>query len=189
LPVSPVAEALDLSARTSLRTETRAEHDRVDAQFSAYDLSTRDGYAHFLARQAAAHLPVERALDAAGAADLLSDWPRRRRADQLRADLAELGAPPVSEEEFALNGGESAVWGAIYVLEGSRLGGAVLRRRIFAGLPARFLSPGEPGAWRELTDRLDERLRHRADLDEAIASARAVFTCFEAAGGRRLESC
>ncbi len=173
-----------MSARTALRTATRAEHDRVDAEFSAHDLNSRDGYARFLRAQAAAHLPVERAIEAAGATDLLPDWAARRRADALLADLAELGVAPAAEENFTIGRGEASLLGAIYVLEGSRLGGAVLRRQISAGLPARFLSPGAPGAWRSLTDRLDERLRSPAAIDEAIASARAVFACFEAAGSR-----
>ncbi|MFC3713179.1 biliverdin-producing heme oxygenase [Sphingoaurantiacus capsulatus] len=177
-----------MSARLTLRTATRAEHDRVDTQFSAHDLASRDGYARFLATQAGAHLPVERAVEAAGAAELLADWPLRRRADALLADLGELGVAPVAEQNFELFRGEASLLGAIYVLEGSRLGGAVLRRQISAGLPARFLSPGAPGAWRMLTDLLDERLRPPAALDEAIASARAVFACFEAAGSRPPES-
>lgn len=173
-----------MSARTALRTATRAEHDRVDAEFSAHDLDSRDGYARFLRAQAAAHIPVERAIEAAGAAELLPDWPARRRADALLADLADLDMTPAREEHFTIDRSEAALWGAIYVLEGSRLGGAVLRRQISAGLPARFLSPGEPGAWRSLTDRLDERLRSAAAIGEAITSARAVFACFEAAGSR-----
>lgn len=57
-----------LSGRTALRDATGESHDRVDAVFSAIDLSNLTQYGRFLTAQAAAHLPVEQALDAAGAA-------------------------------------------------------------------------------------------------------------------------
>ena len=173
-----------MSARAKLRSATAAEHDRVDALFSAFDLAAPGGYARFLAAQAAAFLPVEAALDEAGAASALSCWPERRRGHLLAADLAALGAapgPPVAPPAFA---GEAALLGGIYVLEGSRLGGALLRRSLPDGAPCRFLAaPQPPGAWRNLLAKLDSVLIGEREIDSAVDSARRVFRCFAAAAG------
>jgi len=177
-----------LSARAVLRTETRAEHDRVDAAFSVYDLSSPDGYRGFLMRQAAAHLPVERALDAAGVAEAVADWPARRRGAQLCADLAELGAGDVDEAGFAGFATPAEALGGLYVLEGSRLGGAMLVKQVGEGLPRRFLGEGSSAGWRALLAVLEAKLTSPQAIDEAVKGARAVFGCFEAAAGRRVEN-
>lgn len=165
-----------------LRAATRGAHDRVDALFSDYDLSEPADYGHFLTAQAAAFLPVERALDAAGAADLFPDWTQRRRASLLSADLDELGIPlpaPVALPPYATPG---AIAGAAYVLEGSRLGGAMLARSVGHRLPRRFLSsPTPPGHWRQFLARLEQVLETDVDRDHAFLSARQVFDLFASA--------
>ena len=179
--------AIGMSARLALRSATAPDHARVDALFSSADLSRPAGYRHFLSCQAAAHLPVERAIDAADLAAKPEDWPARRRGAELRADLLELGGDEIREQPFALAKDEAAVLGAVYVLEGSRLGGALLRKRVSPGLPTRFLSAGRPGAWRALVELLDRRLDTPAAIEAAVASARSVFLCFEAGARGRME--
>ncbi len=169
-------------ARRALRDETRQAHDRVDAAFGAHDLSTLDGYARFLSAQSRAFVAVERAAEAAGVAGLIEDWPLRRRADLLLEDLAEMGvaaprtiqAPPMTSEAELL--------GAVYVLEGSRLGGAVLGRNIPDQAPRRFLGGDGAGPrWRALTALLDARLVAADQIADAVRSARSVFDCFDQA--------
>jgi heme oxygenase (biliverdin-IX-beta and delta-forming) len=172
-----------VSARFALKAATAAEHERVDRLFGAASFSTLNGYRAFLRAQAAAFLPVEAALDQAGAGWLIDDWPERRRGDLLRADLAEFGEalpPPLPGPGF---NGPAGAAGGIYVLEGSRLGGAVLKRALPAGAPRRFLAaPQTPGSWRKLLERLDTLL-YRPDLvDAATQAARQVFQRFEAGG-------
>lgn len=171
-----------MSARQALRAATAAEHDRVDALFSDFDLRYEAGYERFLAAQAAAFLPVEAALDASGAAAALTCWPERRRGALLVQDLARLGAAdvaPVAPPPFE---DEAAILGGIYVLEGSRLGGAVLRRNLRAHLPQAFLSAPQPrGAWAKLLAKLDTRLNGERELISAVTSAKRVFACFAAA--------
>jgi heme oxygenase len=178
-----------VSARAALRAATLADHERVDSLFSAFELGDAAGYRLFLAAQAAAHLPVEQALEAAGVAELLPDWPARRRSHLLEADLAELGLevpdplqpPPLPDTP--------AVLGAVYVIEGSRLGGAVLKRSLPAGAPKRFLAAEQaPGAWRKLLAKLDESLYEPALVEAASQTARLIFRRFEAAGRRYLET-
>lgn len=171
-----------LGARWALRDATRHEHDQVDAAFSTHDLSTIDGYGRFLSAQSRAFIAIERAADAAGAGALIADWDDRRRADLLLDDLADLGmeapasiAPPVITSD-------AEILGAVYVLEGSRLGGAVLFRSAPFDAPRRFLEPDGAGPrWRSLVALMDARLTDDREIEAAVQSARAVFNCFHQA--------
>ncbi len=169
------------TARAALRAATAGHHRRVDAAFSTAALGEAASYAAFLRAQAAAHLPVEDALAAGGIAAIVPDWAARRRSGLLRDDLAALGcAVPVAAGTIRLDGA-AALLGALYVLEGSRLGGTLLRRSVAPGLPARFLGGGDSAAWRSLLALLDERLTTDAARGDAIAAAGAVFDLFETA--------
>lgn len=178
------------SARSALRNATSADHERVDAAFSRFDLASRDGYGAFLVAQAAAHLPVEAALDGAGVARVLPDWAQRRRGDRLRADLAAMGLEPAAEPAAvaciqalsAALADAAGMLGAVYVLEGSRLGGALLRRSVPDGLPVTFLEAGNSAAWRTLLAKLDERLCNQEKIALAVSAAARVFAVFEASG-------
>ncbi|SOB87225.1 heme oxygenase [Sphingomonas guangdongensis] len=168
-------------ARAALRAATADDHERVDAAFARFDLTDRRGYAAFLSAQAAAMLPIEAALDAA---PVTPDWPLRRRAHLLRADLAALQTsvpPPLDPPPFA---GEPALLGALYVIEGSRLGGAMLVRSVSPDLPRSFLAAHDSRLWRDLLDLLDRRLADEEQLAVAAAAARSVFALFERASAR-----
>lgn len=177
-----VCPPLSMNARSRLRAATRTEHAAIDQLFSRFDLSQAAGYRSFLGAVAAAHTGIEDALDAAGAADLLDDWSERRRTHLLRADLADLDIKiggVIAPSDFST---EAQVLGGIYVLEGSRLGGALLSSRLAPGTPARFLTAAaRPGAWRNLLLLLDHRLDTPAELDLAVGAARACFRQFERA--------
>ena len=173
--------------RFKLREATAGAHERVDALFSHTDLADRGHYGRFLAAQATAHLPVEQALEAGGVAKVIADWPDRRRAAQLRADLAALGVAEPGYERSPVLRGEAALLGAAYVLEGSRLGGTMLRRSVPDDFPATFLGGGRPGAWREFVEILDQRLANEEDLRTAIQTACAVFALFEASAQRLMQ--
>jgi heme oxygenase len=178
-----------MKARGVLRAGTAAEHERVDRLFSALDLALADDYRRFLLAQAAAFLPVEAALDAAGAELLVPDWTARRRGDLLRQDIAALAASLPPAEPVPVLLATPQILGALYVLEGSRLGGARLKRGVPAGMPMAFLAaPQQPGAWRKLLETLDHHLYETASIQSAIEAARGVFRCFEAGGRRFLES-
>lgn len=176
------------AVRQALRAATGGSHARVDAAFSGFDLSDRAGYGRFLGAQAAAHLAVEAALEASGVEAVLPDWPRRRRADLLRGDLAALGLPAPPVEALAGFDGPAAVLGAVYVLEGSRLGGALLRRSVPAELPCAFLGASDPAAWRGLLAQLDAQVTSGNDVERATNAALRVFTLFELSGKRFLKA-
>lgn len=146
---------------------------------SGFDLGARDGYARFLLAQAPAFLAVEEALTQAGARNLLGDWAQRRRSADLEADIRALGFPVPSPSPSPVFDTAAAVLGAIYVLEGSRLGATVIRRAIAADLPATFLITRNPGAWGAFVAIVDRKLSSREDVDTATVAANEVFKLFE----------
>lgn len=174
-----------MTARAFLRAGTADAHQRVDRLFASVDLGSAEDYARFLSAQAAAFLPAERALDEAGIDAVVPDWTARRRGLALEADLDALGVPLPDPLPMPALDDVAAQLGALYVLEGSRLGGALLRRSIGPGLPRAFLDgPQPPGAWRKLLEKLDEFLYDPKQLQAATEAAREIFAAFEA-GGRR----
>ncbi|MDO9489772.1 MAG: biliverdin-producing heme oxygenase [Sphingomonadaceae bacterium] len=180
--------AQQFTVRQALRTATGDSHERVDAAFSGFDLSDHTSYGRFLSAQAAAHIPVEAALEQSGIASVLPDWPSRQRADLLRADLAALGLSPPAAGALPAFDTAAEMLGAVYVLEGSRLGGALLRRSVPADLPCSFLGAGDSAAWRRLLEVLDLQVRDVGDIDRATNGALRVFSLFEQSGKQFLKA-
>lgn len=166
-------------AHAILRRETRDEHDRVDAAFSRFGLEG-PGYARFLKALARAYLPVEDALAATAVARLVPGWREHRRGDALRADLGALGltpAPPLAAPHLPTDAHALGAW---YVLEGSRLGGALLARQVAPGLPRAFLTA--PGArWAKSMEMLSDQLYQPDRIAHATLAARDTFALFERA--------
>jgi heme oxygenase len=173
----------------ALRDATAAQHDRVDAAFGGFDLADRASYRAFLAAHADVVLPLEAALDPV-AGRILADWPERKRGHLLREDLAFLrpsGEIRGSEApELPDLSSDAAIAGTLYVLEGSRLGGRFLARRLPAGFPRAYLDAHQSAAkWQHLLGLLDKALYDPIALQTALAAADAVFAAFarSAAGG------
>ncbi|WP_148233778.1 biliverdin-producing heme oxygenase [Aurantimonas manganoxydans] len=159
-----------------LRTETSSLHLRVDTAFSAFDLSTRSGYGGFLRAHARA-LPAVEAI-AAG----ISVAATCSRSDLVVADLQELGIAVPPSAPFDGPKSPVAARGIHYVLEGSRLGGAVLQRRVPVAYPRRLLSARhERGGWRSVLADLDGwgESQDEPTIASAIAAATACFALFE----------
>jgi len=81
--------------------------------------------------------------------------------------------------------------GLLYVIEGSRLGGRLLLRRVRPDFSAEFLSTvHEPGAWRAITRALDARagLEGAAWLEEVVGGALHGFALYGAAAENLLAS-
>src|SRR5690606_26887428 len=137
-----------------------------------------DDYTRFLHAQGGALIPLERALDAGAAPGLPIAWGEGRRSPALLHDLAALGRagpdtaplPPIESAEDAL--------GAIYVLEGSRLGGALLKRSLPPSFPAEFLAPARSRLWRDLLDALEVVLRTPPQREAAVAAATRTYGLF-----------
>ena len=167
----------DHSASQFLRAATRDGHEGVDSAFSRFGIDKPSGYARFLQAHARVLPQAERLL---APASLLERW--QGRAGALAADLAALNVPSPPALEFALPEGKGARWGAIYVVEGSRLGGAVLSRMVPPGLPTAYLGATHPsGAWRDLLGRIDAADTGPAWRTDAAAGANAMFEAYRMA--------
>lgn len=151
----------------------------MDADFSAYDLGDPDAYCRFLLAHGRALPAAERVL--ARTLDL-PVW--RPRTQLLTNDLDQLHRS--MPEPLSFDGGTdpAASWGVLYVVEGSRLGGSILARRVAADLPATYLNAiHRSGEWRSVCRALDaEAARHDDDwLERAVTGANACFELFERA--------
>ena len=170
--------------RSILRDATAAEHARLDARLGAFDLRTVGGYRKFLEINAAALLPLERALVRAGVRDVLPDWDHRARSKSILCDLARLGGTPRSLDVPELPD-RSAVLGTLYVLEGSRLGAAYLLREVrqcsdavVSGNTA-FLSHGAGRPlWPSFLAALERHASELADDGDIVGPARSAFSLF-----------
>ena len=159
-----------------LRAVTRPSHDEVDTLFGGYDLADSASYSRFLTAHATALVPIE---DWFGRTRLTPTWAGRKEA--LYADLAALGLCLPHFEPLDWARDEPARWGAAYVLEGSRLGGAMLSRTVPDDLPRAYLSSVHaPGAWRAFLAALDEHAQAGGPEWEvaAVASAERVFALY-----------
>lgn len=169
-----------MTLRNALRAGTAEYHNVVDGLFGRFDMADRHQYAAFLAGHARVLPAAEAALERGGIARIVPDWAERRRSDMLRADMAalDLAMPtPIALEPFSST---DELWGAAYVLEGSKLGGAMLSKRVPSQFPSTYLAyQGPKGAMKAFMDRLDEAAI--VNRESAIAAARAVFMAFRTA--------
>jgi len=174
--------AVGMSARAVLRSATTAKHEVVDAAFGRYDLTDPVSYGCFLT----AHARVLPSVEA-----VLATWETipafAPRTDALQADLATLGLAMPDPLLLAPPENEAAAFGALYVIEGSRLGGAMLARQVPDALPRSYLSAVHPpGGWRAFGELLDraERAGDPSWIDRAVVAAEATFDLYaEAARG------
>lgn len=162
--------------RDFLAAETNALHRLVDARASAFDLATEDGFHEFLAFMWQGCAAAEAALTRAGAAEIFEEWPRRVRAVHLDADLGGRMAKPAAKVPID---GEAEVWGALYVLEGSRLGARMIARTTpLADRSAFFRITTKCRFWPEFLDRLRAADQRLADRKGMAYGARKGFAAF-----------
>lgn len=173
-PNAPVEGGGSETATTFLRAHTRVDHEAVDAAFGGFGLDTPAGYGAFLTAHARVLAVAERALDPGG---LVQGWEGRTAA--LASDLAELSLTWPQEIDLVLPAGEAARWGAIYVLEGSRLGGIYLARSVPEGLPKAYLSAKHVSSgWKALLGAMDQSDTGPAWRADALAGAKALFAAY-----------
>lgn len=172
------------SAHKALRAGTAEAHERVDAAFAGFDLTDRTSYAAFLGAHADVVLPLEAVLPGER---VTADWDQRKRGHLLREDLAFLRPSRHSEggEDVPVPETTAAIAGTLYVLEGSRLGGRFLARRLPPTFPHAYLDADQPPEkWRNLLARLDTFLYEPAEMQSALAAAHRAFAAFERAAQR-----
>jgi heme oxygenase len=172
-------------ALEALRAGTDDVHRRLEASLPLVrpDL-TEHGYHAVLGRFWGLVAPLEEALDRAGVP--LADWPERRKAALLEADLPAVDALPRCGDLPPLDG-DDAVLGCLYVLEGSTLGGrhvaAHVERTLGVGaVGTRYFRSygGAVGArWRAFRAGVARRADAGGDVPAMVGSARATFEAFD----------
>lgn len=182
IPRDPAYRA-NSSHRDILREATARDHSELDRRLSSLDLKDAGDYRLFL--RAHGFWPsIETWLEDCGVETLLPDWAGWRRRGALEADLADLGvrsapAPAWPPAEAPREGAErdAALFGAAYVLQGARLGSALLSRQLPAdsGLPRRFLGEADTRPWGAFCRALEAAPQVAAHGDVAARWARAVF--------------
>lgn len=168
---------------TRLRQETRPYHDALEAnefnqQLRAGTL-TEAATARFLAKLYGFVVPFEQQLRA-HAAEFGPEWelPRRYRAPLLRQDLPAADALPLAANLPPLHT-RAQLLGAMYVLEGSTLGGQVIARQLAKnGIPTRAYFSGHAEQtgplWKSFVGLLAQAATP-ATTDDIVASATHTF--------------
>src|SRR5262249_44302509 len=121
-------KAPEAAVRFFLRDACGASHARLDEQLSKYNFDSRCEYAEMLSRMAGPLSALESGLTAGIAPSLFSNWESRLSAHALRQDVEMLGVACEWRVGAAIDD-EAGAFGALYVLEGSRLGSQVLARK------------------------------------------------------------
>lgn len=171
-----------MSALDLLRRSTGSAHEAIDAAFGAHDLASPAAYRAFLLAHARALPVAEAAMQALPFGRTLPP-----RTPLLAADLAALDTvmPPPLAWDVAID--DAFAWGTLYVVEGSRLGGAMLVRQVPADWPRGYLGAVHgPGQWRAIRYALDEAAaQHDAPWRERmVAGALETFALY----GRGLDA-
>lgn len=174
IPNEATPERLDF--HQTIRRSTRPCHDEVDALFGQFDLADRSAYADFLSAHAAALIPVEEWLQLASLG-----LPASPRSNALRVDLLALGRPQPAFNPLTWPDREADRWGAAYVIEGSRLGGAMLLRNVPQDYPRAYLGSVHPsGNWRAFLAALQTRANEGGSSwqEDALVAAQRTFTLY-----------
>ncbi|MDH4441317.1 MAG: biliverdin-producing heme oxygenase [Rhizobium sp.] len=177
---------MDLSPRRlGLKTRTADAHHALDTMIGGFD--TAENYARYLDGMARFRLPVEAWLATQPLPAGFEDWHPGLYAEELLADLDDLGlAVPADLPPFVLPEG-SGVIGLHYVLEGSALGARLLAKRAQAlgftdvrGARHLFAQARNFSNWRAFSDRMEnvcvyDETAAAAWADTAFDYARNAF--------------
>jgi heme oxygenase len=165
-----------------LREATRADHERLESRIDILQrAATTAGRRDLVETFSGFHTDAEAALEP-WLADLPGlDFAARRRSQVLADDLRTVDGVRPSARPIRVDGVPDAL-GLMYVLEGSTLGGRVIRRQLAADghdmVGLSFLDPyGEAVGerWRAFLAVLAAEARTEADAAAMVAGARQGF--------------
>jgi heme oxygenase (biliverdin-IX-beta and delta-forming) len=181
--------------RTKLRARIAILHTRLDRLVTSFCLGDTIKVGRLLTIHYDALMLIVPALERADAEHVCPGWEGRSRLAALEEDLRALGirpnANPVYPPSFVR---EPEIWGAVYAVEGSRLGNRVILRRVMeSGSEAerratQFLAHGQEDrtAWGRFLARL-EALQYCGEAFElAVLGAERVFETYVDLAGRYL---
>jgi heme oxygenase len=116
-------------AHIQLRQATQSLHQLLDTRLVPATLVARPAYVRYLMTNLPCG-PIESGLAVAGIGRLLPDWGDRERRFVLGDDLSALGADPGPAPACVIAADPGTLLGWSYVLEGSRLGAALILRTV-----------------------------------------------------------
>ncbi len=183
-----------ISAHEHLRAATSAGHAAAEAALDLAGPVTVEVHRQVLELFLGVFAPVEDVL-ARWHLSHPAGWQVQRRSGLAAADLRQLpGAAGVAAPPWPVlppadgAGGAPEALGYAYALEGSRLGAAVIGKRIAHDLPAApvsFFGPAEGGRWRTFLSVLDGTLAGESARERAAGAAGSVFAELVSEAGRR----
>ncbi len=188
---TPSPTGATLYRRALLKDSTAELHRRLDEKLSELEFTNLSGYRAFLVRTARALLPLESLLLSSNITAVISDWALRSRSVELTCDLSGVGAllAPIEAQRRTLDRDESL--GVLYVLEGSRLGGQLLLRRVMSSADprvranVRYLACSDAACWRSFLAVLESMTA--VDTEKLIGGAHYAFELFGDAFADRLD--
>lgn len=190
--IQPRSSAAATGRRIRLREATGALHQAVEATVAAQgSFTTITAYAEFVRRSFRFYAAFEPCAEQAGVARLLPDWFMRRKLPFLQADCLALGVSAraaISVRAMPAMIDTAGLLGALYVTEGSTLGGRLLSLRAAAlGMTAErgaaFLNAYGATCgdrWRSFLAVLESVSLTWAEEDRLIEAAIATFQAYQA---------
>lgn len=182
-----------LSRAQNLKLATADVHDNVDKTIMAQDpFANTQNYLDFLRLQFYFLRDVSVLYEHAELLALIPDLTSRRRLSLLEQDFEDLAAnlPAAYLPPFVtINTDVATALGWLYVVEGSKVGAAMLGKQVQAKLNfnaehgARYLTgpgAGRGSAWRELVQLIDSVELNEQQEQALIEGARQAFTRFQA---------
>ncbi|MBC3954683.1 biliverdin-producing heme oxygenase [Pseudomonas triticifolii] len=175
--------------RPALRSQrlnqiTHAPHEQLDKAVKAHaPFDTLSSYARFVVAQYLFQAELQSVYNDPALQAIIADLPARCRAEQARADLADLGVQTPSPVAGAVQQPTLAqALGWLFVSEGSKLGAAFLIKRAVAlnlsdSFGARHLGEpagGRAAGWKTFIKTLDEQpltADQEAELDQGAVAA------------------
>jgi heme oxygenase len=182
-----------LSRAQNLKLATADVHDNVDKTIMAQDpFANTQNYLDFLRLQFYFLRDVSALYEHSELLALIPDLTSRRRLSLLEQDFEDLAAtlPAAYLQPFVtINTDVATALGWLYVVEGSKVGAAMLGKQVQAKLNfnaehgARYLTgpgAGRGSAWRELVQLIDSVELNKQQEQALIEGARQAFTRFQA---------
>ena len=176
-----------MSILAALKNDTAGAHARTEEMMPSMDqLATHAGYAHALQTLEAFFRVWEPAVEkTAGLSDVIADLPARAKLPLLDADLEAIDARAVTTSLPIPSLNIPAALGALYVLEGSTLGGRVIERHVRQTLD---VSPERGGSffhgygegtgpmWQSFGRALEQWVATHGNTAAVVSGANACFT-------------
>jgi heme oxygenase (biliverdin-IX-beta and delta-forming) len=170
------------TVRRMLRTATRNDHALIDGMLLPLDLAKSQDYGQFLA----IHAESLQAVAGIWRDEDSKDF--QAMLGFLRSDLAALGLPTGARCIHAcIPANRGAGLGVAYVIRGSRLGAAFLRKSVPASMPSSYLDFAPTLSWSDFLDQLELLADDPAATQAALLAARSTFAVFLGASSRGQE--